>query len=279
MKTVFTDISKVAHLWANKVQDTARNSGNFYFNGNEIYSYGSHFCIAKHVINNAGESAVLFTERTYSNTTAKHISVVKQACRHLKVIYCYNPHNYHSDNFSQWQKEIESIASNLTRAKKPEIYLNKIDSVKHRINEYAAYFSLTIPDGLIAAMEITDKGKYSAYVDIKEKLRIESEKKAQKELQKRHNDELKKWLNLETNRLYVHGGLDYLRINKGRIETTQAVEIPLELGKRLYTCIKDNTLEVGQKVLDYSVQSIGQEIKIGCHTFKKSYLLQFGSKL
>jgi len=35
----------VAHLWAHKSQEYARVSGtgNFYFNGDTIYSYGSHF--------------------------------------------------------------------------------------------------------------------------------------------------------------------------------------------------------------------------------------------
>ena len=37
----------VAHLWAHKSQDFARNPGhNFYFHGDTIYSYGSHFPVA-----------------------------------------------------------------------------------------------------------------------------------------------------------------------------------------------------------------------------------------
>lgn len=55
MKTVFTDISQVAHLWANQLQESARNSGNYYFNGDAIYSYGSHFMIAKHHTNKQGK--------------------------------------------------------------------------------------------------------------------------------------------------------------------------------------------------------------------------------
>ena len=89
MKTVFSDVSTVAHLWANQSQDNAKNSsGNLFFNGKIIYSYGYHFPIAKHVQNN-GISAVLFTERSYSNTTAKHVSAVIQAANHKNIIYCY----------------------------------------------------------------------------------------------------------------------------------------------------------------------------------------------
>lgn len=75
---------QIPHLWANKIQESARNSGgNLYFNGANIYSYGSHFCIARHV----KPRIVLFTTRSYSVTTSGHISAVHDACRHLKKIY------------------------------------------------------------------------------------------------------------------------------------------------------------------------------------------------
>ena len=37
------DAPMVAHLWAHQSQDSARNGRNFYFEGKDIYSYGSHF--------------------------------------------------------------------------------------------------------------------------------------------------------------------------------------------------------------------------------------------
>jgi len=46
MKHVVNE-SQVAHLWANRVQSDARNQyDTFYFKGNTIFSYGSHFPIA-----------------------------------------------------------------------------------------------------------------------------------------------------------------------------------------------------------------------------------------
>ena len=54
-KHVF-DTGEVSHLWANRAQDEARNrQGNLYFTGDTIYSYGSHFPIARHVRNGAGQ--------------------------------------------------------------------------------------------------------------------------------------------------------------------------------------------------------------------------------
>jgi hypothetical protein len=100
-----------------------------------------------------------------------------------------------------------------------------------------------------------------------------------KEQKIKFKEDIKKWFNCETSRLYTNYKYDFLRINDNRIETTQAVQIPLAIGKKLYQLIKENKLSIGDKVLNYSVDQIGKEIKIGCHTFKQSYLLKFGSQL
>lgn len=67
-RTVF-DPSMVAHLWANRSQDAARNSGDtFYFRGPSIFSYGNHFVIAHHM----DGGRVLWNDDTYGVTTSKH---------------------------------------------------------------------------------------------------------------------------------------------------------------------------------------------------------------
>ncbi|MES2727571.1 MAG: hypothetical protein V4643_10755 [Bacteroidota bacterium] len=281
MKYVFNSSSEVAHLFANQLQDNAKYSGgNFYFSGNTIYSYGSHFPIARHVTNDKGEKALLFTERTYSNTTAKHLSIVRQAVRHLNVIDCFRPDNTKEDNFKYWEREIaEEIAPKLLKAKKPEIYLSQIETVKNKATKYAAFFEVEIPESLQSAFAITNREQYAAFKENKEAYELAAKKKAQKELAKHHKKELAKWQKLEINRLYTHSGFDFLRLNNGRIETTQAVEIPLELGLRLYNKVKTGTLKVGEKVLNYEVQEVGKVVKIGCHTFKNDYLLKFGQQL
>ena len=74
-KHVF-DTGEIPHLWAHRTQDEARNrQGNLYFTGDTIYSYGSHFPIARHVTNDAGERAVLFTTATLQ-------------CHHLEPLLC-----------------------------------------------------------------------------------------------------------------------------------------------------------------------------------------------
>lgn len=71
---------EVAHLWYHQAQDSARVAqGNYYFTRDTIYSYGSHFPIARLVKRDGAKECVFFTTRTYSVTTSGHISAVRHA--------------------------------------------------------------------------------------------------------------------------------------------------------------------------------------------------------
>ncbi len=77
--------SKVAHAWAGQQKESARGS-NFYFDGPSIYSYGSHFEIARHVHLKDGRAIVLFTTRSYSCSTSRHKSHVRNAIHGYNVL-------------------------------------------------------------------------------------------------------------------------------------------------------------------------------------------------
>lgn len=82
MKTVH-DRDMVAHLWANKSQDTARvASGNFWFTGPTLYSYRHSFVCAHHldeVYSRDGRPVVLFNDDRYSMTTGRHLDAARRA--------------------------------------------------------------------------------------------------------------------------------------------------------------------------------------------------------
>lgn len=279
MKNVFNN-SDLAHAYANQTQNSGRNSnGSFYFEGKTIYSYGKHFPIAKIVSNDNGLDCMLFTYRTYSNTTAKQISIVRNATRQYKKIYCYSPEDSHEINFKAWLNLAEIQAEKLQKAKKPELYLNQLSILNREATEYVEFFNLEIPATLTAVLSIKDKSENLEYMSKKNELiKLENAKK-QKEEKIKFKEQLKKWFNFEISRIYGGLNLDFLRVNENRIQTTQAVEIPIELAKRLHNKIKTDTLRVGDSLLNYKVNEVGNIIKIGCHTFTKAYLLNFGSKL
>src|ERR1700686_4812085 len=110
-KHVF-DTGEIPHLWAHRTQDEARNrQGNLYFTGDTIYSYGSHFPIARHVTNDAGDRAVLFTTSTYRFTTSSHCSAVRSAIP--SGIQVFRVPNVRHGRFTGNESSADDHASNL----------------------------------------------------------------------------------------------------------------------------------------------------------------------
>lgn len=262
MKKVNTP-ENVAHLFANQLQSEARTqTNNFYFINDKIYSYGSHFVIAKFY----NDFNLLFTERGYSNTTSKHINHVRNASSHINKIFCAYPDGSHEQNFSYWINEAEINIDKLKRANKPIIYLTELDRIKDKAQKYSDLFNIPVNEHLTSILAITDKEQAKEYESKKQAyLKAEKERK-EKELKKRHAKELKEWRNFEKQSLYFRNGFDYLRYNKEkqRFETSQQIEIPLALGLKLYEKIKNGVQF--EKVLDYSVKEINKTfIQVGCH--------------
>ena len=133
-KYVF-DTGEIPHLWAHRTQDEARNrQGNLYFTGDIIYSYGSHFPIARHVTNDAGERAVLFTTNTYSVTTSAHCSAVRSAIP--SGIPVFHVPNVCHGRYSGSELTADDYAGNLTdyveRIEKHVITSARADDAKTR---------------------------------------------------------------------------------------------------------------------------------------------------
>jgi hypothetical protein len=75
-----TTVETIVHHWANDPGYEKRlGSLNVFAEAGVIYSYGYHFPMARWVENRRGARAVLFTKRTYSSTTSKHLSLVRRA--------------------------------------------------------------------------------------------------------------------------------------------------------------------------------------------------------
>jgi len=276
---------QVAHLFANKLQDEARTSAhNFSFNVNNLYSYST--IIAKHVKNEQENSAMLLTLKRYSNTTSKQISIIRSASNHLNVIYCGSPTYTHDENFNYWLIECESIARNLKKAKKPEIYLNSIASVNTLVNRYASFFGVQIPIELQTLLSVSNSEEFTKYTETKEALRLETEKKKQAELKKELSKQLKEWRKFKKSRLYIRNGFDYLRYNsiKNRLETSQNIEIPLDVAKRAYTWLKtvlnSGCVNCNFKILDFEVKEVTKKhIVIGCHKIEIKEINKFSNIL
>lgn len=265
MKKV-VDKHTVAHLFANQTQNEARTpTGNFYFYNDTLYSYGSHFAIAKHI-----NGSVLFTTRGYSVTTSQQISIARFALSHKTLICCNNPSDSITGNMNSFLKEVENVFSNVQNAKQQRTKIKAFSELAYitdKVNEFATFFNLNVQTNypkLYAALNTNFEG-LNEYKDKAAKL-DEAQKKADLKAQSaKHKEQLKKWRSGEIDTLYIRDGFDYLRALGQNIRTSQGVEIDRVHAKLLYKGL--NSSMVGKLVNHkYEITEINDKfLTVGCH--------------
>lgn len=278
MKTVFNN-SELSHVWANQKQESGKGSSMF-FNKSGIYSYGHHFMIAKHL----NEDTILFTLRGYSNSTAKHITKVRQAANHKKKIYCFNPDATHEENINYWIEQIKKEGENLIKAKKPEIYLNAIAHHKNTMQIYLDYFKLKLSKIQLQSinftdknsfLEATEKAKQAFLLENKQNL-IKGKKALQKWVDNFHELKQQDLTAVENNclKLYqnTHGLNTYLRLNGENVESSQYMKMPISVFKRYFAILND--IKAGDDIMGYKViENNNTNFILGCHNIPKNELI------
>jgi len=281
------DVATVAHRWANG-NGTDAKASNLFFEGENIYSYGRHFLIAKHVYNDAGEHAVLFTRRTYSSSTTAHLNIVKNASRHLDLLYVPDPELPKEELFDKWYSQIKGIAGSLENARKPEKYILDIQGVFGEAKRYADFFGYEIPEVLIKAGEIENSGQYREVLQKETELRKAQAKREHAEALRIQKVNLKKWREFKTNYVSTADGFEYLRFNTAtaKIETTQKVEIPASVGKQFQTVVLSVIAQGGCENCNMTLMDKWQVIEInakfirvGCHKISLKEIKSFTKKM
>ena len=249
----------VAHLFALQSQSEAMNSNrSFYFEGTELFSYGRHFCIAKF----ADANTLLFTERSYSNTTRKQISYAWQATSHIKKIHCAFPDKSHFENFNWWRARASEQLELLKRSRKPEKYVAELLDIEKRAKIYSEYFGIEVDSKLQALVSIQDKEKAEEYSR-------EAAREEQERIAKTHKKELILFREFKRDTIYTRNGFDYIRVNdfSEYFETSQGVHIPIAVGLAFYKYLSAGKIKSGDKLMQYEVRDVNKEsISIGCHT-------------
>jgi hypothetical protein len=271
----------VAHLWAHQSQDSARNGSNFYFNGDTIYSYGSHFPIARHVETKRGR-VVLFTTRTHSVTTAGHKWTVLGACKHLTVFHVQHVCDTNrKEQFNEYRQRYLALARKYSRARsnKPSI-LGNLRNLVDEANRFAVFFGLrsklSMPTDL-SAMEVECRA-----IEQREKARkLREEARKQREWETRKAEAISKldeWANGGAIDRFVFGGYDLpirLRIKNDELQTSRGASVPLAHAVKAFRIIKrlhdkgqayernGHTIHLGHFALD-SVDK-QSNVTAGCH--------------
>ncbi len=139
----------VTHVWAHQTQSEARTpGGRLYFNEDTIYSYGSHFPIARHVKTRDGKGpAVLFTTDTYSPTTAGHIRETRCAIPPgVRVFYVSRvtcePGLVHLQDYMDKITEAILNAGNTKLRARAYGFAQRAEELVNHYNEFSAAFKL-----------------------------------------------------------------------------------------------------------------------------------------
>jgi hypothetical protein len=274
MKTVFSNASDCIHAYAQRPNDptTHGRSGNVYFEGGSLYSFGSHYELAKWIDN----ETVLIDDRGYSKTTAKHIGKAQHALSQYRQFYTLETDPQHV------AQQLRSYRQKLATARKPELYTVPAVSLIGRYVEWLDYTGKTIAPELIELIQhFTSDG-------MKERINADRERiEAQRKKDERKRQENERLFREAFNTYEPFGiyraaaGADYdlIRFKQNDptiVETSQNVKTPYSVALEAFTRLKRAELMKGQHVAGFTVHAIEPEyIRIGCHRFLISDLETF----
>jgi hypothetical protein len=244
---------EIPHLWVHKTQDSARNAqGNFYFDGDTIYSYGSHYPLAKHVTIN-GQAAILINVSTRNRggsvTTSGQRSRVRRAIPDSVTVFDVDSlHTYtidHAQNISAYQYEAKQ---QLSKARNGRKYAGSALAAAFEqrtiATKYAAFFGLDTPDfsflpsGLeleALNIQITERRERARIADAdrdrkEEARRLERQRIAALELP----EKIAAWRNGAPVDSWTLRSLPaLLRIKGNEVETSLGARVPVEHAKRV----------------------------------------------
>lgn len=284
MKTVFTN-SQLVHKFNEQSQNMGK-SQNMFFEGNKIYSYGYHYLLGEFISSNQ----IVINNKGYSNTTSKHISLLRDATRDKEQFFTTQI------DLNYVYETIKENYLKLPRARKKEIYYNNIsiayNNFKRSVDVFKGCFYYNPLDGYqdrLTKVEIKKANK-----EQKEKLRyiektfVELGSPKQLEQLKKISDRAKKEKQQRVKKFYQYKidgitGLsnDLLRVSIcGQfVETTQRVKIDIKEALRYYNLLKRGNNMRGEKIAQYITLSYDNFLRIGCHKINKNEVVRIGKIL
>lgn len=280
MQTVFTN-DMVAHVWAQQSQDHGRNSGEtFYFNGATVYSYGSHFPIARFVGNG---SAVLFTTDDYSTTTSTHISRVHRAIGRQRIFMVpdvmADDTAAHRANIADYVERANDAVKRATKRRKADLAdmdLEAAASLSVSAREYALFFD-------IAAKRILAKLPNLESLDIADLRRqlAERDRKAKEAARRKLAADARKWLSGEGYSLRGYPEV-LLRVSTdgNEIETSEGARVPFPAAVTMWRALERGHDIKGARVGFFRVDSVtAKNVHIGCHTVPRAEMSRLAESL
>jgi hypothetical protein len=288
-KHVFRN-NMVAHVWAQRNQSHGRSSnGHFYFEGDTIYSYGTHFPIAK-FYDTARGPVVLFTTKGYSVTTSAHMSRVSGAIPAGIPIYhvpeVYIGHHYNARDYGE---RYMSLITQAARARKSgEYLLGQAIRLAAECRDYCAAFDVPCPD----LPEIKEETLAEA-----RRIAAESAKaKAEQERKRRERDaaalveKIAEWRAGSLGDYYpLRHAPCMLRVRGETVETSWGADFPADHARKVWPAIRrlyasgstyrrnGHAIHLGHFTID-GIAGDGT-VRAGCHTVPRAEVERIAAEL
>lgn len=301
MKTVFTS-NEIAHVWARQSQEEGRNSGgSIYFRNERIYSYGSHFCMARII----GNGKVLITNRGYSVSTSKHLSLVRGAVNHLDRVYVAYPEDSNLvRNLEAFRVRIANLLTDLNNPRKrPETkervrgelagtvgsierYLAAVGKTEKDVKKELGSEYKTFAAFRDAAVNDQARGELAVKLEKERKARAARDLKERKERNKKSAEALELWKSGGNVSAYSYNWSDLpvvLRAipanetEKEYVQTSQGAIVPYKAAKTLYELIKAGKDIKGFDIGGYTVTGLNGVLTIGCHKIERTEVERFAN--
>lgn len=301
MKKVLANNQQVAHYFANKVQSEGSCS-NFFFRNDRLYSYGSHFCIARHLPG----GKVAFTTRTHSVSTAKHLSYARQALRGQDLVYCNDP-----DDTARANRDAAHAAilgkldeAATTRRIRPETREGHRIAALNIAENFNLYLEALPAEerGNVQPFDV-DGDSFEALRKARDDQRAADEAARAAEQARRaesQREALAQWLAGGPNHGGMHALPVALRLHKRQeqiatgvqafIQTSHGAEVPLSQALALWPIIQrvhggitspDDALALVRRVGVYNVTSFYADgsMRIGCHEISYAAFADMAARL
>lgn len=293
MKRKFSTIEDCIHVYAQFSQDQGE-SGNVFFYGNTLYSYGHHFPLAHRTTNDKGENCILLNGRTYSNSTTRHQGITRASTRQYFQITSFGmdsntkydgttSQEEHARHIEYYIREFKSIAEKLAVSRKPAKWIEEAKWLEEKNRVYLNFFGLTPSQEYQQAYQQATEVSEELKAKVKaQQAEILAQKKARAiDEAKAYEVKIQEWIAGERQSLYPRPKIDILRRSGDQVvETSQGVKMTIQEAKAIYLQLVRHELKAGDKVLTgYTVSKVNGTVNIGCHTFDTEYLLNFGKSL
>lgn len=281
--------SQVAHLWAHQQQDRATGS-NFYFEGDKIYSYGSHFCAGKIFAN-----IVLINSSGYSVTTSKHMGYVRSAVFQDYIAVPDPDPSYKGEHETNLKYLFDSAKKNLEQSfkrRKSNIHIATTDLATcawylANFDKYARLFKCKTTSKKFNIKKIHDD--YTKAINDFDSVAGPYKEMARKQylarqakLDRQAKKDIKKFRDYSLN--FVHG-LKYqlIRIMGDTVRTSLGASVSLESAVNLFRFIvkrnwekfSDRSMSIGNF---HGISLSNNVLTIGCHKIQRKEIERFISQ-